>query len=73
MALACPTLMSQLIRDFLTDNALCDAAEARHLASKLDAELRRCDLIETEDGTTFVRAPRENRRLAGGHARQLGF
>ena len=73
MAIACATLMTQLVRDFLIDQGLCDNLEARRLAGKFDAELRHCDSIETEDGTTFAKTRPSDRRSLHGNARQLGF
>ena len=73
MALACATLLTQLVRDLLTDDGVCDATEAKRLAGKIDWELRRCDSIETEDGTTFVKARPSASRSSNGCARQLGF
>ena len=72
MATGCISSTALLVRDFLLQHGLCDDQRARQLASKFDWELRQCDVIETEDGTTFTRDERRNRR-SGNFARQLGF
>ena len=72
MATGCISSTALLMRDFLLQHGLCDDQRARQLASKFDWELRQCDVIETEDGTTFTRDERRNRR-SGNFARQLGF
>ena len=72
MATGCISSTALLVRDFLLQHGLCDDQRARQLASKFDWELRQCDIIETEDGTTFTRDERRNRR-SGNFARQLGF
>ena len=72
MATGCISSTALLLRDFLLQHGLCDDQRARQLASKFDWELRQCDVIETEDGTTFTRDERRNRR-SSNFARQLGF
>jgi hypothetical protein len=72
MATTCISLTALLVRDFLIQHELCDSQRARQLASRLDWELRQCDVLETEDGTTFVRQDRRNGR--DGHTgRPLPF
>lgn len=73
MATGCISSTALLVRDFLVQHQLCDLQQARQLASKLDWELRQCDVLETEDGTTFVRDDRRNGRGTGHFGRQLGF
>jgi len=72
MTTGCISSTAILVRDFLLQHGLCDDQRARQLASKFDWELRHCDAIETEDGTTFSRDQRRNRR-SGDFGRQLGF
>ena len=73
MATGCISSTALLVRDFLVQHGLCDLQKARQLASKFDWELRQCEVIETEDGTTFTRDNRRTGRSAGQCGRQLGF
>jgi len=61
-----------LIRDFLIDEGLCDAARATRLAGRFERYLLGCDWIETSDGVNFAKVP-----APGGdrsdQTRQLAF
>jgi hypothetical protein len=72
MATGCISSTTLIVRDFLVQHGLCDLQQARQLASKFDWELRQCEVIETEDGTSFTRDDRRGGR-GGNHCRQLGF
>jgi len=71
MATRSITFATLLFKDFLLQHRLCDYPRAQELAGKFDRDLRQCDILETEDGTTFSKA-----ELAGNASRadrQLGF
>lgn len=71
MATSGVTFATLLFKDFLLQHGLCDYPRAQELASKFDRELRQCDIVETEDGTTFSKGePAGNASRANG---QLGF
>jgi hypothetical protein len=72
MATAYGTLVTSLVRTFLVDEGLCDQRRATELAQRFDRQLRGCESIETDDGTTFTRTRRSGSGSSFG-ARQLGF
>ena len=71
MATPCVTFATLLFKDFVLQHGLCDYPRAQELASKFARELRRCDILETEDGTTFSKGEPSSKSLRPN--RQLGF
>ena len=73
MAVAYGTFVVSLVRTFLVDEGLCDQRRATELAQRLDRQLRACESLETDDGTTFVRTRRSGAGRSTFPARQIGF
>ena len=66
------TLATNLIRDFLVEEGLCDYQRALQAADRFERRLRECDCLETHDGTTYFKA-QERHGTSAFAGRQLAF